>query len=153
MTSESMDEFELKFYNLGKHLDPIRQVIAEFCTTRGFEHIPTGRYPRILICKKGECNQWIELLMSLDEDGERRNTFFENVPYELGAGAYYDVEEISPPKKTRYSEHFTYWDAMPFSAITTELFQNALEECHRRIDAITTMELLASGVVIDLTPA
>jgi hypothetical protein len=95
---------EKQFEKLRKHLDRVFPIIEGFCASSGYKIIDSkslGRYPRIRIEKEGKINRWIELWMELDENGKRYEQFFEEVPYELSAGAYIDILD-----KTKYGHRF-----------------------------------------------
>ncbi|MGH1543069.1 MAG: hypothetical protein ACRBHB_21805 [Arenicella sp.] len=95
---------ENQFEELWQHLDRVLPDIESFCLSAGYEFVDArslGRYPRIRVEKKGEINCWIELWMELDEKGIRYERFFEEVPYELSAGAFIDIAD-----KTEYGHRF-----------------------------------------------
>lgn len=95
---------EKQFEQLRLHLGRVLPNIENFCIEAGYEFVnqkSLGRYPRIRIERTGEINRWIELWMELDEDGNRYEHYFEEIPYELSAGAYINI-----PDHTEYGHRF-----------------------------------------------
>src|ERR1700677_2944719 len=87
---------EEDFIKLRKHLSTVRPIIDEFCRAHEFacvNPLSLGRYPRIRIEKAGDINRWLDLWMGLDKDGKRFEKYFDDVPYDLSAGAYADFKD------------------------------------------------------------
>lgn len=114
------------FERLGQHLQPLWPVFQEFCAAHGFDFVAQtalGRYPRIRINKRfSELKVWFELWMCCDDDGNRFEEFFDEIPYELSCGAFADL-----PDNRRYSFTDLIWDRKPFSSITDSALRSEME--------------------------
>lgn len=89
------DEFEAPHAALREHLREVRPIFDAFCDRHGFANVDPqrlGRYPRIRIERSGSTNLWFELWMDLDKNGRRFERFRRDLPYELSAGAYIEVD-------------------------------------------------------------
>ena len=78
-----------QFGQLREHLKLLRPTFDQFCSVSGYRYVDPrsiGMYPRIRIEKLGDFTRWFDLWMELDNDGNRYQSFFEDVPYELAAG-------------------------------------------------------------------
>ena len=121
---------EADFDDLNAHLEAVRPVFDEFCARHGFAHVDRrslGRYPRIRIERAGSVRLWFDLWMQLNDDGRRFERFGPDLPYELSAGAYCDVDDVSG-KRVRFQMAFQCFSGKPFeqvaSALPSELEQN-----------------------------
>jgi len=125
----SEDDFDL----LREHLKDVFPIFDKFCASSGYKYVDPnsiGRYPRIRVEKIGSPVYWVELWMELDEKGDRYQSFFNEVPYELSAGAYYDVED-GTEYGCRYQRSLSVFKHRPFKNIPIELYQYL---CDSRIE-------------------
>ena len=89
---------ETEFAALNEHLHEVHPILDAFCARHGFAGVDQrslGRYPRIRIERRGLTNIWFDLWMESDEGGHRVDQFRRDVPYELSAGVYIDVQDGS----------------------------------------------------------
>jgi hypothetical protein len=70
------------YHRLGEHLICMDPIIQEFCREVGFVRKTTGisRYPTRYLRLSREVDWFIELAMELDEQGERYEQFFPDIP-------------------------------------------------------------------------
>lgn len=116
-------EFHAHFNSLNAHLVEVRPIFNDFCNRHAFsfaERPSIGRYPRIRIVRCGAPKLWFDLMMELDPDGRRYEHFTRASLYELGAGAFLDIED-SPNNGTRHSISFWCFKSKPFDQIGTIL--------------------------------
>jgi len=117
------EQFKKHFKDLREHLDLVRPVVGEFCSSTGYQHVEPrsiGRYPRIRIQKLGEVIRWLDLSMELDKDGNRYESFFEGVPYELAAGANFHVED-GTEFGHRFQKSYSVFSGKPFKDVPEPL--------------------------------
>lgn len=129
---------EADFAALREHLEEVRPVFDEFCARYGFSYTDPrslGRYPRIRIERAGAVTLWFDLWMELDEHGRRIERFRRDLPYELSAGAYVDVQDGS-----KYGHRFQC--AVPcFSGTPFEQVAGVLRgELERQLRALETWD-------------
>lgn len=89
---------EVDFAALNEHLREVRPIFDDFCTPHGFTYVnpkSLGRYPRIRIERASATKIWFDLWMESDQKGNRFERFRRDLPYELSAGAYVDVQDGS----------------------------------------------------------
>lgn len=123
-----MDEYT-KFSALSSHLAPLIPAIAEFCSKHEYSFVDSrclGRYPRVRVEKVGDVTAWLELWMCMDAEGNRYESFFETIPFELSAGVSVDLND-EPPHGRRYYVALPIWERRPFSSITSEELIRAME--------------------------
>jgi hypothetical protein len=116
------------FEKLREHLDLVRPIFKDFCLLSGYQTVnPTsiGRYPRIRVEKPGAINRWLDLWMELDENGNRFEHFFETIPYELSAGAYFDVKDDTKYGH-RYQKSFVIFSGKHFNTVPETLLEDLL---------------------------
>lgn len=116
---------EEQFDKLREHLASVRPIVDEFCSATGYQHVDPrsiGRYPRIRIEKPGEVSRWLDLWMEVDEIGNRNESFFEDVPYELSAGASLHVEDETQYGH-RFQKSFTVFSGRPFKNVPETLLK------------------------------
>ena len=110
---------EADFAALNEHLVEVRPIFDDFCARHGFAYVDSrsvGRYPRIRIERTGAVRIWFDLWMELDKDGHRIERFRRNLPYELSAGAYVDVQDGSKCG-SRYQKAIQCFADKPFDQI------------------------------------
>jgi len=110
---------EAGFAALNEHLQEVRPIFDDFCSKNGFVYVDRkslGRYPRIRIERSGVTKIWFDLWMELDKDGHRVEQFRRDLPYELSAGAYVDVQDGSK-YGIRFSKCFQCFSGKPFDQI------------------------------------
>ena len=116
---------EEEFDKLREHLGRVRPIVDEFCSSNGYCHVDPrsiGRYPRIRIEKPGEVTTWLDLWMELDKDGNRYESFFEDVPYELAAGAHLHVED-GTQYGHRFQKSLAVFSGRPFKDVPESLLE------------------------------
>jgi hypothetical protein len=104
---------------LNEHLQEVRPIFDEFCACNGFVYVDRrslGRYPRIRIERPGETTIWFDLWMEFDQDGHRFERFRRDLPYELSAGAYVDMQDGSK-HGTRFQKAVQCFSGKPFDQI------------------------------------
>ncbi len=141
---------EEDFVRLGAHLEQLRPSIEEFCQKHGFERIvgsSVGRYPRIRLQRCDEITLWLDLWMSLDDEGQRFNCFSPDTPYELSAGAFFD--ESSESGDWRYQKSFVIWPAKPYSEVADAL-PEALETGVAALQQWDSVLLRNEGLLVKL---
>ena len=142
---------EEDFKKLGEHLSLVRPIIDDFCRRYGFEYVnplSLGRYPRIRIQKISEINRWFDLWMGLDKDGKRFEQHFEDVPYDLSAGA-----DVTFPDDTkygyRYQKGYECFSGKPFREMPT-ILQGELDQNLKIIEKWTLETLKKEGKKVQL---
>lgn len=123
-----MDDYT-KFSELSEQLASLIPPFVEFCSKHEYSFVDSrslGRYPRVRVEKVGDVIAWFELWMCLDPEGNRYESFFETIPFELSAGVYVDLND-QPPHGCRYYMAFSIWERRPFSSITSEELIRAME--------------------------
>jgi hypothetical protein len=142
---------EKQFEELRQHLDRVLPDIEKFCLATGYVFVDSrslGRYPRIRIERKGEINCWIELWMELDEKGMRYERFFEEVPYELSAGAYFDVTDQTEYGH-RFQKSFVLFSHKHFKDVPV-IIVNELKKANEKLLIWNKDTLMAEGQKIEL---
>jgi len=114
---------EEDFQALSEHLHSLDSIVNGFCVAHSFERMvgpAVGRYPRIRFRRAEGVIQWIELGMELDAFGHRYTTFSPDLPYALGAGAYFDVPRIESGF-WRYQKMIVVWPKLAFCDVAERL--------------------------------
>ncbi|WLQ16773.1 hypothetical protein O5O45_12675 [Hahella aquimaris] len=122
---------ERQFEELNEHLKRVMPCVNRFCEVAGYEYVDRralGRYPRIRIQRPGEICRWIELWMELDENGDRYERFFDDIPYELSAGAKVEIAD-GTPYGHRYFKTFVLFSRKPFREVPQTL-EGQLRKAH-----------------------
>ncbi|HEY2585399.1 MAG TPA: hypothetical protein VGI81_06535 [Tepidisphaeraceae bacterium] len=112
-----MDEAD--FAVLNEHLKELQPILDDFCARNGFVYVnrkSLGRYPRIRIERTGTTKIWFDLWMEYDKDGRRFERFRRDLPYELSAGAYVDVQDGSK-YGTRFGKVIQCFSGKPFDQV------------------------------------
>jgi hypothetical protein len=112
-----MNESEISALN--EHLEEVRPLFDSFCARHGFVYVnrsSLGRYPRVRIEKVGATTIWFDLWMECDKDGRRFERFRRDLPYELSAGAYVDLQDGSK-YGTRFQKAVQCFAGKPFDQI------------------------------------
>ena len=145
MKSESFNE-------LRKHLARIKPSVQRFCDEHGFKEASIssiGRYPRIRVVRQhGAVQQWLDLSMGLDENGRRFTEFFPDIPYELGAGAFVDLDDGSE-FGVRYSVAWTEYEGRSFSEVEKSLYEDLMIAL-AKVMSLSEDEILRDGQLIKL---
>ena len=144
-----MKESDLEaFYS---HLSEVRPIIEKFCALNGFELVDQkslGRYPRIRIKRPGMVRCWFDLSMELDTNGRRYEKFSRDIPYELSAGAYVDVQDGSK-YGSRFQKSVSCFSGTPFGRVPA-ILQNEMQKYLPRIDGWDMDSLKDKGQKIEL---
>ena len=104
---------------LNEHLQEVRPIFDVFCARNGFGYVDRssiGRYPRIRIERRGGTIIWFDLWMEFDQNGHRFEQFRRDLPYELSAGAYVDVQDGSK-YGTRFQKAVRCFSGKPFDQV------------------------------------
>lgn len=115
--------YENNFPALNNHLREVGPIFDDFCARNGFMQVDPkslGRYPRIRIERKGITRIWYDLWMEFDENGRRFEQFQCDLPYELSAGAYIDVQSEGKGG-VRYQKCFQCFSGKPFNQVSAVL--------------------------------
>src|SRR5215831_9734872 len=82
------------YERLSQHLRDVDPIIEDFCRETGFMRQTTGisRYAMRRLALYREVQWWIELRMLENEQGQRYDTFFPDIPYWLGGGGWVDLK-------------------------------------------------------------
>lgn len=142
---------EKQFENLREHLDLVLPIVNKFCSLNGYQHVDPrsiGRYPRIRIEKKGEVTRWLDLWMGCDDEGNRYESFFDFIPYDLSAGANYDVSD-GTLYGHRFQKSFLVFSRKPFKIVHETLLQD-LWNGAAEIEQWSTEMLKSQGKRVDL---
>jgi hypothetical protein len=136
------------------HLVEFSTVINNFCARNYFELVPIlaiGTYPRIRIQRCEDITRWIELWMAFDENGKRFTKFFDQIPYELSAGAsFIQVCEGSESSLIERHQHsFLIWNR-PFSDVLSTLDQD-LEGAFQVLLGWDKQFLIENGVKVHIS--
>lgn len=114
---------ESDFIELNEHLQEVRPIFDSFNERNNFVYVDRkalGRYPRIRIERNGSTNIWFDLWMEYDEEGNKFEVFRYDLPYELSAGAYVDVQEAST-NGVRFQKCIQCFSGKPFNQIGVDL--------------------------------
>ena len=142
---------EADFAALNEHLREVQPIFDAFCARHGFGYVDRrslGRYPRIRIEKRGATNIWFDLWMEFDKDGHRVERFRPDVPYELSAGVYVDLQDGSR-YGTRFQKAIQCFSGKPFTQIAT-LLQSELEKHLQTLEAWDLQYLKDHGEEVHL---
>lgn len=145
------EQFKKHFEDLREHLQLVQPLVDEFCSSYGYQHVDPrsiGRYPRIRIQKQGEVARWLDLSMELDEDGNRYEIFFDEVPYELAAGANFHIED-GTQYGHRFQKSFAVFSGRPFKAVPENLLED-LRKGAEEIEEWTAAMLKEHGEKVQL---
>lgn len=137
-----MDAFDTRFAALTAHLDEVWPTIRKFCTHHGLVHVPTGRYPRILICRAVTTLVTIELEMEWAADGKRFETYTPEREYRLWVGTFHDAREDG--HRVRYRLGQVMFEHVPFPQVPA-ILPDALDRALTIGDRWTTADVLARG--------
>ncbi len=140
------------FSELSSHLAPLIPAFAEFCSRHEYSFVDSrslGRYPRVRVEKVADVITWFELWMCLDAEGNRYESFFETIPFELSAGVCIDLID-EPPLGRRYQVAFPIWERRPFSSITSEEMIRAMELSFSTLNVWSVEMLKANGKLVML---
>ncbi len=110
---------EADFDALNEHLEEVRPIFDDFCALNRFVYVDRtslGRYPRIRIERPGSIKLWFDLWMESDKNGRRFERFRRDLPYELSAGAYMDIDDGSK-YGTRFQKAFSCFSGKPFDEV------------------------------------
>ncbi|MCA9253814.1 MAG: hypothetical protein R3E58_06815 [Phycisphaerae bacterium] len=141
----SDEEFEAHFERLRAHLVEVRPIFESFCSAYGYE-MPTGslgRYPRIRLDQEDEIIRFFDFYMTLDPNGQRYETFARDRPYELGCGAFVDLDK-GTPHAHRYGKAIIIYEDRPFHKVADTLMAD-LEEYEQVIRQWTLETLKKEG--------
>lgn len=129
-----------EYESLSEHLVALQPFIDAFCLRHGFVEQKTalGRYPRRRINRVREVSTYIDLGMDLDEHGACFESFFPEVPYSMGAGAWFDVG------KTRCGKGIWCFRGLPFCELLGR-FEQELENALSAVDGWNREYLEGSG--------
>lgn len=142
---------EAGFAALNEHLQEVRPIFDDFCSKNGFVYVDRkslGRYPRIRIERSGVTKIWFDLWMELDKDGHRVEQFRRDLPYELSAGAYVDVQDGSK-YGIRFSKCFQCFSGKPFDQIGAVL-ESEMKKHLRTLEEWDTQYLKDNGKKVHL---
>jgi len=123
MTVMNEAEFLAFWAALNDHLKEVQPIFDDFCARNGFVCVnrkSLGRYPRIRIERVGGSKLWFDLWMELDKHGRRFEQFRRDLPYELAAGAYVDVE-CDSRHRTRFQKSILLFSGKPFDQVSAVL--------------------------------
>jgi len=130
---------ETDFISLNEHLQEVRPIFDDFNARNGFVYVDQkslGRYPRIRIERTGVTKIWFDLWMESDASGHRFQEFKRDLPYELSAGAYVDVQDGSKCG-VRFQKCFQCFSGKPFDQIGSALES----EMQKHLCTLETWEL------------
>ena len=142
---------EADFAALNEHLEEVRPVFDEFCSRNGFVYVgrkSLGRYPRIRIERPGVTKIWFDLWMEFDKDGRRVEQFRRDLPYELSAGAYVDVEDGSR-FGTRFQISIQCFSGKPFDQVGAVL-ESEMQRQLRTLEKWDAQFLMENGEKVQL---
>ena len=131
---------------LSQHLSEVDPIIDDFCRETGFSRQTTGisRYAMRRLVFYQDVQWWIELRMLEDEQGQRYDTFFPDVPYWLGGGGWIDL------KGYRYcSDPVVTFERLPFRLLVPQL-AGGLHATWQRIGVYTVARLVSLGPKVKL---
>lgn len=129
-----------EFTRLREHLSSLNPTFERFCREYGYVERTTalGRYPRRRIGRYGEINLYLDLQMDLNEKGEFYREFNPQLPYSMGGGAWFDINQM------RYGAGFWCFQKLPFSEVEKQLW-NYLVEGHGKMGNWNKDYLLKEG--------
>ncbi len=119
----SEDDYFAALAALNEHLQEVRPIFDDFCVRNEFVYVDRkslGQYPRIRIERPGATKIWFDLWMEFDKDGHRFEQFRRDLPYELSAGAYFDMPDGSR-YGTRFQKGFQCFSGKPFDQVAKVL--------------------------------
>jgi hypothetical protein len=142
---------EADFAALNEHLKEVRPIFDDFCARNGFVYVnrkSLGRYPRIRIERLGATKIWFDLWMEFDKDGHRVEQFRRDLPYELSAGAYVDVQDGSK-HGTRFQKAIQCFFGKPFDQVGAVL-QSEMQKHLGTLEAWDVQYLKDNGKKVQL---
>jgi hypothetical protein len=142
---------EADFAALNEHLEEVRPIFDAFCARHGFvcvDRKSLGRYPRVRIEKTGATKIWFDLWMECDKDGQRFERFKRDLPYELSAGAYVDVQDGSK-YGTRFQKAIQCFSGKPFEQVSAVL-QSEMEKHLHTLEQWDVQHLKDNGKKVQL---
>ena len=142
------------YAEMSSHLEHLRPCLAQFCVKHEFSFVDSqclGRYPRVRVEKVTDVIIYFDLWMCLDAEGNRYESFFETIPFDLGGGVYVDLDH-EPPDGRRYGVAFPIWERRPFSSITSKEMIQAMEQRLPTLGEWNVEKLKANGQLIMLRP-
>jgi hypothetical protein len=142
---------ETDFAALNEHLQEVRPIFDDFCARNGFVYVDRkslGRYPRIRIERPGATKLWFDLWMELHKVGHRVEQFRRDLPYELSAGAYLDVQDGSK-YGTRFQKAILCFSGKPFDQVGAVL-QREMQKHLRTLEAWDVQYLKDNGNKVQL---
>ncbi|HYG33171.1 MAG TPA: hypothetical protein VEC99_00215 [Clostridia bacterium] len=134
------------YERLSQHLSAVDPIIEDFCRETGFTRQTTGisRYAMRRLVLHREVQWFIELRMLEDEHGQRYETFFPDIPYWLGGGAWLDLNGY------RYgSDSVITFERLPFRLLVSQLAEG-LRTTWQRIRGHTVDQLVSLGPRVKL---
>jgi hypothetical protein len=129
---------EADFDALREHLHEVRPIIDAFCERHGFVYadpMTLGRYPRIRIERRGAVTVWFDLWMEFDKNGRYFKKFWRGIPYELSAGASFDIVDESLCGVGFYKV-LTCFSAVPFEQVGSML----MEQMEKHVDVVMSWD-------------
>lgn len=141
---------ETDYVALREHLSEVKPVFDGFCARHGFvypDRVTLGRYPRVRIERRGSVLVYFNLWMECDKDGKHFERFRRDLPYELCAGAYVDLEN-----RTRFHKYIYCFKGKPFDQIVGVL-ESEMEKCLPILDQWDAKFLLENGEKGELSVA
>lgn len=142
---------EADFVALNEHLEEVRPIVDAFCARHGYVYVnrgALGRYPRIRIERPGEPKIWFDLWMECDKSGQRIERFRRDLPYELSAGAYLDVQDGSR-YGIRFGKCIQCFSGKPFHQVSAVL-QTEIEKHLPTLDLWDSQHLKDNGKKVQL---
>jgi hypothetical protein len=136
---------------LNEHLQEVRPIFDAFCARHGFVYVDRkslGRYPRVRIERTGATKIWFDLWMEPDKDGRRVEQFRRDLPYELSAGAYVDVQDGSK-YGTRFQKAIQCFSGKPFDQVGAVL-QSEMEKHLPTLEQWDVQHLKENGKKVQL---
>jgi hypothetical protein len=134
------------YQELSRHLSGIDPVIDSFCRETGFSRQISGvsRYAMRRLVLSRDVQWWIELRMLEDDNGQRFEKFFPDIPYWLGGGAWVDLEG------DRYaSDAVATFERISFKTLESQLSEG-LRATWNSIRGYTVERLVSLGPKVKL---
>lgn len=144
-----MDETD--FEALNEHLQEVRPIFDAFCASHDFVYVDRralGRYPRIRIEKTTALKTWFDLWMECDKNGRRFERFSRDVPYELSAGVYVDVQDGSK-YGIRFQKAILCFSGKPFRQVGPVL-RTEMDRCLKKLEQWDVECLKDDGTKVQL---
>jgi hypothetical protein len=142
---------EADFEVLNEHLREVRPIFDDFCSQQGFVYVDRkslGRYPRIRIERPGTTKIWFDLWIEVKRDERAVVHFRRDLPYELSAGMYADVQGGSK-YGTRFQKAIQCFSGKPFEEVKV-ILKRELKEHLPILEEWTAEDLKDNGKKIQL---